>query len=115
MAISPCNTLNVKTLRISQLAAASVGENDLIAISSYDNGTGAYFSKKATMPSLASYVSSYLGTVNGTYSGTFSGNVTVNSGLTGSITLPTTVGTVTSRYLPIKINGITYKILLYNS
>lgn len=115
MAISPCNTLNVKTLRISQLAAASVGANDLIAISSYDTGTGVYFSKKATMPSLASYVSSYLGTVNGTYSGTFSGNVTVNSGLTGSISLPTTVGTVTSNYLPIKINGITYKILLYNS
>lgn len=49
MAISPCNTLNVKTLRISQLVAASVGANDLIAISSYDTGTGVYFSKKATI------------------------------------------------------------------
>lgn len=115
MAISPCNNLNVKTIRVSQLAAATVGANDLIAISSYDSGTGVYFSKKATMTSLASYVSSYLDTVTGTYSGTLSGNLTINSGITGSLSLANTSGASSSKYLPIKINGMTYKILLYNS
>lgn len=115
MAISPCNTLNVKTLRISQLASATIGANDLIAISSYDNTTGAYFSKKSTMTNLGSYIATYLGTVDSTYSGNFSGKVTLNTGITGSIHLPTTVGTVTSKYLPIKLNGTTYKILLYNT
>lgn len=114
MAISPCNTLNVKTLRISQLASATIGSNDLIVISSYDSGAGVYFSKKSTMTNLGTYFSDYLKTVSSNYTGSFLGKVNLNSGLTGSISLPSTVGTVTSNYLPIKINGTTYKILLYN-
>ena len=49
MAISPCNSLNVKTLRISQLAASTgINNNDLIAISQFDSVNNVYYSKKAT-------------------------------------------------------------------
>lgn len=51
MAISPCNNLNVKTLRISQLAnLSSLSSNDLIQISQYQGGV--YYSKKATLSQL---------------------------------------------------------------
>ncbi len=108
MATSPCNNLNIKTLRISQLASIpSVSDNDLIQISQYSSGV--YYSKKTTVSSLGTYLLS-----NGHYTGSFKGNLNLTAGLTGSINLPTTVGAVTSNYLPIKINGTTYKILLYN-
>ena len=111
MAISPCNSLNVKTLRISQLAASTgINNNDLIAISQFDSVNNVYYYKKATCISLINY----FGTVNGYYKGTFTGSLDIQSGFTGSVTLATTVGSVTSNYLPVKINGTTYKILLYN-
>ena len=108
MAISPCNSLNVKTLRISQLASSTISSNDLLVISQYNSGV--YYSKKATFGNLITY----FGSVNASYKGTFTGSLDIQSGFTGSVTLATTVGSVTSNYLPVKINGTTYKILLYN-
>ena len=108
MAISPCNSLNVKTLRISQLASSTISSNDLLVISQYNSGV--YYSKKATFGNLITY----FGSVNASYKGTFTGSLDIQSGFTGSLTLATTVGSVTSNYLPVKINGTTYKILLYN-
>ena len=108
MAISPCNTLNVKTLRISQLASSAIGTNDLLMVSQYYSGV--YYSKKATFGNLITY----FGTVDGSYKGSFTGSLNIQSGFTGSLTLATTVGSATSNYLPVKINGTTYKILLYN-
>jgi len=111
MAISPCNNLNIKTLRASQLASvSSLSNNDLIQISQYNSGV--YYSKKATVSTLSNYLSTVS---NGHYTGSFQGKLDITSGLTGSINLPTTVGTVTSNYLPIKLNGTTYKILLYTA
>lgn len=108
MATSPCNNLNIKTLRISQLASIpSVSDNDLIQISQYSSGV--YYSKKTTVSSLGTYLLS-----NGHYTGSFRGNFNITSGLTGSINLPATAGSPTSNFLPVKINGTTYKILLYN-
>ena len=108
MAISPCNTLNVKTLRISQLASSAIGTNDLLMVSQYYSGV--YYSKKATFGNLITY----FGSVNASYKGTFTGSLDIQSGFTGSLTLATTAGSATSNYLPVKINGTTYKILLYN-
>jgi hypothetical protein len=108
MAISPCNSLNVKTLRISQLASSTISSNDLLVISQYNSGV--YYSKKATFGNLITY----FGSVNASYKGTFTGSLDIQSGFTGSVTLATTVGSATSNYLPVKINGTTYKILLYN-
>ena len=108
MAISPCNSLNVKTLRISQLASSTISSNDLLVISQYNSGV--YYSKKATFGNLITY----FGSVNASYKGSFTGSLDIQSGFTGSVTLATTVGSVTSNYLPVKINGTTYKILLYN-
>jgi hypothetical protein len=111
MATSPCNNLNVKTLRISQLATSTgINNNDLIAISQFDSVNNVYYSKKATCSSLITY----FGTVNGSYKGSFTGSLNIQSGFTGSLTLANTAGSVTSNYLPVKINGTTYKILLYN-
>ena len=109
MAVSPCNNLNVKTLRISQLAnVSSLSDNDLIQISQYD-GTN-YFSKKASV----SIISDYLATVStGHYTGSFQGKLDITSGLTGSITVAGSAGSSTGNYLPVKINGTTYKLLLY--
>ena len=108
MAISPCNSLNVKTLRISQLASSTISSNDLLVISQYNSGV--YYSKKATFGNLITY----FGSVNASYKGTFTGSLDIQSGFTGSLTLATTAGSATSNYLPVKINGTTYKILLYN-
>jgi hypothetical protein len=110
MAISPCNSLNVKTLRISQLASSTISSNDLLVISQYDSSNNVYYSKKATFGNLITY----FGSVNASYKGSFTGSLNIQSGFTGSLTLATTVGSVTSNYLPVKINGTTYKILLYN-
>ena len=108
MAISPCNSLNVKTLRISQLASSTISSNDLLVISQYNSGV--YYSKKSTFGNLITY----FGSVNASYKGTFTGSLDIQSGFTGSLTLATTAGSATSNYLPVKINGTTYKILLYN-
>ena len=108
MAISPCNSLNVKTLRISQLASSTISSNDLLVISQYNSGV--YYSKKATFGNLITY----FGSVNASYKGTFTGSLDIQSGFTGSLTLANTAGSATSNYLPVKINGTTYKILLYN-
>jgi len=108
MAISPCNSLNVKTLRISQLASSTISSNDLLVISQYNSGV--YYSKKATFGNLITY----FGSVNASYKGSFTGSLDIQSGFTGSLTLATTAGSATSNYLPVKINGTTYKILLYN-
>jgi len=110
MAISPCNSLNVKTLRISQLASSIISSNDLLVISQYDSSNNVYYSKKATFGNLITY----FGSVNASYKGSFTGSLNIQSGFTGSLTLATTVGSLTSNYLPVKINGTTYKILLYN-
>jgi len=108
MAISPCNSLNVKTLRISQLASSTISSNDLLVISQYNSGV--YYSKKATFGNLITY----FGSVNASYKGSFTESLDIQSGFTGSLTLATTAGSATSNYLPVKINGTTYKILLYN-
>lgn len=110
MAISPCNSLNVKTLRISQLASSTISSNDLLIISQYDSINNVYYSKKATFGNLITY----FGSVNASYKGSFTGSLNIQSGFTGSLTLANTAGSVTSNYLPVKINGTTYKILLYN-
>jgi hypothetical protein len=111
MAISSCNTLNVKTLRISQLANIStLSNNDLIQISQYSGGN--YFSKKTTVSSISTYLSTVS---NGNYTGSFQGKLDITSGITGSVSLAASAGSVTSNYLPLKINGTTYKILLYNA
>ena len=82
MAISPCNTLNVKTLRISQLASSpTINSNDLLMISHYDSANNVYYSKKATVGDLSLYVSrngaftgSFTGSFKGKSSGSFSGS-----------------------------------------
>jgi len=110
MAISPCNTLNVKTLKTSQLAdVATLTNNDLIQISQYSSGV--YFSKKTTVSSISTYLSTVS---NGYYTGSFQGKIDITSGITGSVSLAASAGASTSNYLPLKINGTTYKILLYN-
>lgn len=105
MPISPANSLNVKTLRTSQLATAtSVDGNDLIQISK--NVSGVYYSQKATFSDIVTF----LGTVNGSYTGSFY----LNSGLTGSLSLPTTAGSWgTNLFMPVYINNTLYKIPLY--
>ena len=109
MAISPCNSLNVKTLRISQLASSTISSNDLLVISQYNSGV--YYSKKATFGNLITY----FGTVNGSYKGSFTGSLDITSGITGSsITIATTAGTFSgNNFIPILLNGTKYKIPLY--
>jgi len=97
MPISPANNLNIKTLTISQLAAVStpLGSNDYIQISQYQGGV--YYSRKSTLDSVTTYVSNNL-----------------QNNLTGSFNLKNTAGTFgDDNFLPIKINGTTYKIPLY--
>ena len=83
MAISSCNSLNVKTLRTSQLANAStLSNNDVIQISQYSGGN--YFSKKSSLSNLKDYF-----TNGGIFSGSFSGSywgriVSKNTKATGS-------------------------------
>lgn len=109
MAISPCNTLNVKTLRISQLASSAIGTNDLLMVSQYYSGV--YYSKKATFGNLITY----FGSVNASYKGSFTGSLDITSGLTGSnVNLDTSAGTfLNDNFLQIFLNGNPYKIPLY--
>ena len=73
MAISPCNTLNVKTLRISQLASSpTINSNDLLMISHYDSANNVYYSKKTTVGDLSLYVS-HTGAFTGSFTGSFKG------------------------------------------
>lgn len=74
MPISPCNTLNVKTIRISQLASISsidLNDSDVIYLSQYDNINNVYYSKKTTLSDLGDYLN-----IRGNYSGSFSGSFT---------------------------------------
>lgn len=82
MAISPCNTLNVKTLRFSQLASANLplSASSLINISEYDGKS--YFSKKTTLSDLKDFIS--LSSVN--YSKTASYLLKNSSYLTNYLT-----------------------------
>lgn len=111
MPISPANNLNIKTLRTSQLASISspLGNNDLVQISQYSGGV--YYSRKSTLSNLVTY----FGTVSGNYTGSFQINKTdLKSGITGSLSLASSAGTFADdNFLPIKINGTTYKIPLY--
>ena len=111
MAISPCNSLNVKTLRISQLASSTISSNDLLVISQYDSINNVYYSKKTTFSNLVSY----FGTVNASYKGSFTGSLDITSGLTGSsVVISPTAGTFASdNFLSILLNGNPYKIPLY--
>ena len=111
MAISPCNSLNVKTLRISQLASSTISSNDLLVISQYDSINNVYYSKKATFGNLITY----FGSVNASYKGSFTGSLDITSGITGSsITIATTAGTFSANnFIPILLNGTKYKIPLY--
>jgi hypothetical protein len=129
MSISPCNNLNVKTLRDSQLAeATSLSDNDYIRISQYGGSSGVYYSKKISPTVISSYLSTvasgqYSGSFSGAYDGTLNGNVTgalqgdvnLTSGVTGSITLAAAAGSDSGYYLPVKVGGTTYKILLYDN
>lgn len=56
MPISPCNNLNVKTLRFTQLAQANLplGDNDVLNISQYSGGV--FYSKKASMDDIKDYI-----------------------------------------------------------
>jgi hypothetical protein len=56
MPISPCNNLNVKTIRFSQLAQANLplGDNDVLNISQYSGGV--FYSKKASMSDIKNYI-----------------------------------------------------------
>lgn len=97
MPISPANNLNIKTLTISQLASVStpLGSSDYIQISQYEGGV--YYSRKTTLDNITTYVASNL-----------------QNNLTGSFNLKNTAGTFNDdNFLPIKINGTTYKIPLY--
>ena len=72
MAISPCNTLNVKTIRISQLASVSsnnLNGSDVIYISQYDNLNSIYYSKKTTLSDLTDFFN-----LRAKFSGSFSGS-----------------------------------------
>jgi hypothetical protein len=110
MAISPCNTLNVQTLRTSQLASLStLSDNDLIQISEYDGSK--YYSRKATVSTIATYLATVS---NGHYTGSFQGNLDITSGITGSVSLSATVGASSGNYLPVKINGTVYKLQLFD-
>lgn len=107
MATSPCNNLNVKTLRISQLAAAaSINSNDLISISQYDSINGVYYSKKSTFGNLVNYLS--------TVSGSYSGSIKLTTGITGSVVTANSAGSFANdKFFPIIINNVKYKIPLY--
>lgn len=112
MPITPANNFTVKTLRTSQLtsiAAGSLTSNDVIQISQYSGGN--YYSRKSGLDNLVTYFS----TVTGHYTGSFQIEKSkFLSGITGSLNLSTTAGTFSSNnFLPIKINGIMYKIPLY--
>jgi hypothetical protein len=111
MAISPCNSLNVKTLRISQLASSTIDSNDLLMISQYDNINNVYYSKKATFSNLITY----FGSVNAAYKGSFTGSLDITSGFTGStVTISPSAGTFANdNFLPVFFNGNPYKIPLY--
>ena len=111
MAISPCNTLNVKTLRISQLASSAISSNDILMISQYDSINNVYYSKKATFGSLITY----FGSVNASYKGSFTGSLDITSGLTGSnVVVASSAGTfLNDNFLSIYLNGNPYKIPLY--
>ena len=111
MAISPCNSLNVKTLRISQLASSTIDSNDLLMISHYDNINNVYYSKKATFSNLITY----FGSVNAAYKGSFTGSLDITSGFTGStVTISPSAGTFANdNFLPVFLNGNPYKIPLY--
>ena len=111
MAISPCNTLNVKTLRISQLASSAISSNDVLMISQYDSINKVYYSKKATFGNLITY----FGTVNASYKGSFTGSLDITSGLTGSsVVISPSAGTFSNdNFLSIYLNGNSYKIPLY--
>ena len=111
MAISPCNSLNVKTLRISQLASSTIDSNDLLMISQYDNINNVYYSKKATFSNLITY----FGSVNAAYKGSFTGSLDITSGFTGStVTISPSAGTFANDHvLPVFFNGNPYKIPLY--
>ena len=82
MSMSPCNTLNVKTLRISQLASSpTINSNDLLMISHYDTATNVYYSNKTTVGNLSTYLAhsgaftgSFTGSFKGKSSGSFSGS-----------------------------------------
>lgn len=118
MALSPCNNLNVKTLRTSQLAeAASLSDNDYIQISQ-DGGGGVYYTRKV----LVSKIPSYLSTVStGQYTGSFLGSVEGSVDLTGgglsgsAANLSATAGADSGIYLPVLFNGTKYKIKLYDN
>lgn len=107
MATSPCNNLNVKTLRISQLAAtAGINSSDLISISQYDSNNDVYYSKKATFGNLVNYLS--------TVSGSYSGSIKLTSGITGSIVTANAAGSFgNDKFFPVLINNVKYKIPLY--
>jgi len=86
MSISPCNNLNVKTHRVSQLASLAGGDitdDDLVQIS-HKNG-GLYYTKNTTISSLNNKISDYLSSLpNGRYSGSFKGNLSGSSYLYGA-------------------------------
>lgn len=105
--ISPCNSLNVKTLTFSQLAPiTSAQSNDIIHISQYDSTDDVYFSKKITFTNFAK---SFKSISDGIYSGSFY----MTSAITGSsLTTYGSAGSI-STYIPIQINGTTYKLPLY--
>ena len=107
MATSPCNNLNVKTLRISQLATAgSINTRDLLSISQYDAGANVYYSKKSTFGTLVNYLS--------TVSGSYSGSIRLTSGITASVVTSNTAGTFgNDKFFPVIINNVKYKIPLY--
>lgn len=111
MPISPANNINIKTLTISQLASISspLSNSDYIQISQYSGGV--YYSRKSTLNDFVTY----FGKISAAYTGSFQINKTdLKSGFTGSVSVASSAGTFgDDNFLPIKINGTTYKIPLY--
>ena len=86
-----------------------LGSSDYIQISQYEGGV--YYSRKSTLDDIVTYFAK----VPANYTGSFEINKTnLKSGFTGSLTVASSAGTFgDDKFLPIKINGTTYKIPLY--
>jgi hypothetical protein len=120
MATSPCNSLNVKTIRFSQLASVSatnLNSGDVIYISQYDSVNNVYYSKKTTLSDLTEYLS-IQASVTGSFSGSYWGRInSKNTKATGSfngILYGTAINSNTSSYLLQTAQNTTSEVGYFN-
>jgi hypothetical protein len=73
---SPCNSLNVQTIKISSLASPSraIQSNDYLLL--IQNDSPNYYSRKTTIGDLVSYISDLDGSYTGSFTGSFIGRHT---------------------------------------